>query len=196
MKDSVKKVPIIGPSCERFGFVFMSRNLDKDRPILLRSAELANEEAAKGQPSIFVMYPEGTRFSMKKRDEARAFAKSRGMHEPNYTLVPRTRGFELCVAEMHGAVEDVYDGTIAFTGFEFDDVMSCGPLKFIFGGVTYGTKLVLHLRRVPVSEVTKDAKTSDERAANAREWLLDAWKRKDATIERLVQEGLEAKKTA
>ena len=69
------------------------------------------------EPFWLHVFPEGTRFSAKKRDLIEAsqeHAKLMGLQVPQHTLVPRVGAFALARNELKDTVTHVYDVTIAY----------------------------------------------------------------------------------
>lgn len=75
-----------------------------------------------------VNFCEGTRYTAEKNAEARVFAKSRGYHEPEMTLFPRSKGF---VATMHGLRKSV--ASVACTTFAFPEGKQPNFLSLLTG---------------------------------------------------------------
>jgi 1-acyl-sn-glycerol-3-phosphate acyltransferase len=106
-----------------FGFVFMSRKLEKDKPRLAHRLKKLKEvhhgplSGSNGlDPMWLMLFPEGTNLSYNGRVKSAAWAKKQGMPDMQHQLLPRSTGTFFCLNELKGTVEWVYDCTMAYEG--------------------------------------------------------------------------------
>ena len=76
-----------------------------------------------------LIFPEGTRWTEKKYNEAVHFATERKLHVPVHTMIPRYKGFQALVRGLDGVATHVYDITLAYKGWDLPQG-SKGPGNF------------------------------------------------------------------
>ncbi|XP_030828841.1 1-acyl-sn-glycerol-3-phosphate acyltransferase delta-like [Strongylocentrotus purpuratus] len=113
MKDELKYVPIMGLSFFLTEQPFVKRNYTKDKENLLK--QLRNITTFHF-PTTTVIFCEGTRYTEEKYRLSQAFARERGLPELKHHLIPRTKGFGLCVQAFRGKNVQIYDATLAYEG--------------------------------------------------------------------------------
>ncbi|CCG84891.2 protein of unknown function [Taphrina deformans PYCC 5710] len=112
LKDSLKWIPIIGTAMQLFGFIFMARNWEKDKPAMER--RLTQLRTDKDWPMWLLLYPEGTNLSPTTIEKARAYAKKTDGPLLQRTLLPRSTGLRFCLDNLKETVDYLYDCTIAY----------------------------------------------------------------------------------
>jgi 1-acyl-sn-glycerol-3-phosphate acyltransferase len=113
VKDPIKYTPGVGWGMLFLDCVFLKRDWAKDRKTI------ENTFARLRHPwSRFwlISFPEGTRFTMKKNEKAKEYAKARGLPIPEHTLVPKPKGFSATMLGLGEKLGAVYDLTIRFSG--------------------------------------------------------------------------------
>ena len=121
LKESLKYIPVIGPGMIFFGFIFMSRKMQKDQPRMKhRLSKLKQVHSRLGltglDPMWLLIFPEGTNLSPNGRKKSAAWAKKSGLQDMKHQLLPRSTGTFFCLNELKGTVAWVYDCTIAYEG--------------------------------------------------------------------------------
>jgi 1-acyl-sn-glycerol-3-phosphate acyltransferase len=97
LKDSLKRVPLLGAGMQLLAFIFLARNWAVDEASLSRGVRYS----AKMKPRFaLLLFPEGTNVSADNLQRSAAFAKERGLALYSHVLHPRTTGFARCVAEL------------------------------------------------------------------------------------------------
>lgn len=94
VKKSLRFLPIFGLSWQVGEFAFLERNLEKDAQTIVGTLEKYYEFP---WPVELLVFAEGTRFTKEKHENSLKFAKERGLPELKHHLLPRPRGFNLCV---------------------------------------------------------------------------------------------------
>lgn len=112
LKKSLKWIPVIGTGMQAFGFIFMARNWEHDRPAL--EHRLKQLEQDKDWPMWLLVYPEGTNLSPTTVGKSKAYAKKVEGPDLQRCLLPRSTGLRYCVANLKQTVNYVYDCTIAY----------------------------------------------------------------------------------
>lgn len=112
LKASLKWIPIIGTGMQLFGFIFMKRNWEQDRPAL--EHRLRQLQRDKDWPVWLLIYPEGTNLSPTTIEKAKSYARKVKGPELNRVLLPRSTGLYYCVKNLKQTVDYLYDCTIAY----------------------------------------------------------------------------------
>ena len=123
LKETLKKVPILGPGMMFFGFIFMSRKMETDKPRMkhrlgkLKQVHSGPLSGSAGlDPMWLLIFPEGTNLSNNGRRKSAAWAAKAGLEDMQHQLLPRSTGTYFCLSELSGTVDWVYDCTIAYEG--------------------------------------------------------------------------------
>ena len=126
LKESLRYIPILGPAMMLYGFVFMARNWEKDKPRLHHRLQKLKDShsgplsgSQKLDPMWLLIFPEGTNLSGNTRKRSVAWAKKQGIPDLEHTLLPRSTGLLFCLQELKGAVDAIYDCTIAYEGIPY-----------------------------------------------------------------------------
>jgi 1-acyl-sn-glycerol-3-phosphate acyltransferase len=123
LKEALKYVPLIGTGMMFYGFVFMSRKWQSDKPRLqhrlqkLKSQHSGPLSGSKGlDPMWLLIYPEGTNLSANTRNSSKKWAETQGIPDLKHSLLPRSTGLLFCLQQLEGTVDWVYDCTVAYEG--------------------------------------------------------------------------------
>lgn len=122
LKESLKWIPIIGPGCMFFGFIFLSRKMAVDQPRLahrlgkLKTKHMAPDGERYLNPMWLLLFPEGTNLSDNGRVKSAKWAEKSGLKDMEHLLLPRSTGTFFCLNELEDTVDYVYDCTVAYEG--------------------------------------------------------------------------------
>lgn len=132
-KNSIMKVPILGDILK--DDINIKRNWDSDKVNIV-------EQIKKIEKGFIIIYPEGTRFSLKKHKESKIFSVQNKLPIFNYTLCPRVKGSHLIFSLLFelNKLGKIIDMTIIFSKFVnkelyLNKVLTCkelGCLEIIF----------------------------------------------------------------
>lgn len=78
LKNSLRRIPLVGAACQLFGFIFMARKWATDKEPLARQLdEIARENAAAGagEPVALLLFPEGTIVTANTRGISKKYAE-------------------------------------------------------------------------------------------------------------------------
>ena len=168
VKDILKYLPGVGWGMLFIDCVFLKRDWTRDRGFVM---DLFAKFEKENIPLFLVSFLEGTRLTQSKQKRARVFAEERGLHIPEHTLVPRTKGF---VATMHGLrnhLDAVYDVTLGYP----DGVPS---LFDCF--VAQPKRIEVHVTRYPIDLISTDEDAMEE-------WVFERYVEKDALMAELAE---------
>jgi 1-acyl-sn-glycerol-3-phosphate acyltransferase len=123
LKESLKYIPIVGTGMMFYGFIFMARKWQSDKPRLQHRLEklktrLTGSNSARPQfdPMWLLIFPEGTNLSINTKGRSDAFGKKMGLPSFKHQILPRSTGLFFCLQQLRGTVDWVYDCTIAYEG--------------------------------------------------------------------------------
>ncbi|KHN70736.1 1-acyl-sn-glycerol-3-phosphate acyltransferase epsilon [Toxocara canis] len=132
------------------------------------------------EPFWLLIFPEGTRFSPKKRDiieSSKRFCERIQIPVFENVLTPRTSGFVLSMRHLRESVDAVYDITLAYDQSKEVGREKCAPNMFEFVcGVNSKRTLHIHIRRFPVNELPEDVDA-------LKEWLMQRYLIKNGMLE-------------
>eukprot|EP00741_Cyanophora_paradoxa_P025218 tig00000350_g24343.t1 len=180
LKDPIKYIPGFGWGMWMLDWLFMKRNWESDRPRILRALDRLSQDCTSNGLKLWIaIFPEGTRYTPKKLAAAQEFAKKRDLPVPENVLVPRVKGFVTCVNGLREkAIPAIYDVTIVYVGFKG----GIPSIRQILFDDAPGRKVVLHLKRIPVTDVP-----TDEEALG--KWLQSRWVEKDKAMAEYKAKG-------
>ena len=170
VKDQLKYMPGIGWGMVFLDCLFVKRDWTADVEHIRQTfGRIMRDEV----PLWLMIFPEGTRFSPHKLEKSRAYAQKKGLHQPEHTLTPRTKGFVASVIGLRGHLDAVYDITI---GYE----QGVPDLWQYIKGLS--TRAHLNVHRVPADQLPV---SEDELTA----WLQHRYQRKDELLEHFYSHG-------
>lgn len=173
VKKMLKYAPILGWSWKMQEIVFLERNWERDRISL---GEQLDRLAQYPVPYWLCLFPEGTRYTKEKHAESMKIARSKGLPELKYHLLPRTRGFVASIPHLKVTMPAVYDVTVAFNP-------KIGHEPTVFNMLN-GRPVVgyLLIRRIPIEEIPEDE-------TKAAEWLQTLYQHKDKCLDNFFKTG-------
>lgn len=125
LKESLKKVPILGQGMQLYRFIFMSRKMAVDEHrMAYRLNKLKEKHAAPNgkeymDPMWLLLFPEGTNISPNSRPRSNKWAEKIGVKNPEHVLLPRSTGTYFCLKQLDKTVEYLYDCTVAYEGIPY-----------------------------------------------------------------------------
>jgi len=184
LKESLRCVPVLGQGMLFFGFIFLARKWEQDKPRFEhRLKKLSKGEAAK-DPMWLLIFPEGTNASENGRRTSAKYAEKIGIQDLKHTLLPRSTGLAFCLKNLEKSVEWMYDCTVSYEGVPegkfgqdyftlFSTYFEGRPPKSVN----------MHFRRFRISDIPiHDTKEFDL-------WLRERWVEKDDLMEYYNQHG-------
>ncbi|EPY39125.1 acetyltransferase [Angomonas deanei] len=113
LKESLKKIPVVGYGMELFRYLFLSRSWEKDQSYLRDMIQFYKD--TNDTVSIFI-FPEGTDLSKSNIEKSNAYAVKQGLPQFYHVLTPRTTGI-VGLMEFVGEenVEEIIDLTLGYT---------------------------------------------------------------------------------
>ena len=116
LKESLKRIPVIGWGMQFSQFIFLKRNWEKDKPHMAAHLQKLNKAS---DPMWLLIFPEGTNLAPSTRDSSKKWAAKQGIPDMRHQLIPRSTGLQFCVQELRKTVDYIYDCTIAYEGVPY-----------------------------------------------------------------------------
>lgn len=201
LKDSLRWIPLLGWGMMFYGFIFMSRKWETDKPRLAhRLAQLKKRYMGPGQPGAqigaeglksagmdpmwLLIFPEGTNLSANTRKKSVAWSEKSGLKDMKHLLLPRSTGMFFCLNELADTIDYVYDCTVAYEGVPHGGyAQDYFSLRSTFLQGRPPKSVNFHWRRFEVSDIP----LQDQDAFQL--WVTQRWREKDELIETYVQTG-------
>ncbi|KAF7538154.1 hypothetical protein G7054_g3142 [Neopestalotiopsis clavispora] len=190
LKESLKYIPVIGPGCLFFGFIFMSRKMATDQPRLAHRLRKLQKKVTSPDgeeymsPMWLLLFPEGTNLSNNGRAKSAKWAEKTGVKDMRHVLLPRSTGTFFCLNELQETVEYVYDCTVAYEGIPRGGY---GEEYFTLGSTYFRGRppksVNFYWRRFALADMPLD----DEEKFS--KWMQDRWYEKDDLLEQYISTG-------
>jgi len=181
LKESLKRIPVIGWGMQFSQFIFLKRKWEQDKPRLAAHLQKFNKPK---DPMWLMLFPEGTNLAPSTREASKAWADKNGIKDMQHTLLPRSTGLHFMLQELSKTVDYVYDCTIAYEGVprgEFaQDIFTVGASYF---GGKPPKSVNMYWRRFAIASIPLD----DTKKFDL--WLRQRWVEKDKFIEDFYRHG-------
>ncbi len=170
VKDILKYLPGVGWGMLFIDCVFLKRDWTRDRGFVM---DLFAKFEREDIPLFLVSFLEGTRLTQAKQARAQAFAADRGLHVPQHTLVPRTKGFVATMHGLRGHLDAVYDVTLGYPD-GVPSLFDCFVAK--------PRRIEVHVSRFPIDSISSDDEAMEE-------WVFERYEEKDRLMAALAETG-------
>ncbi|KAL4180474.1 hypothetical protein AMTRI_Chr13g125460 [Amborella trichopoda] len=171
LKNSLIKLPIFGWGFHILEFISVERKWEIDEPVMHRMLSTFQDPR---DPLWLAVFPEGTDFTEQKCLRSQQFARDNGLPVLKNVLLPKTRGFCLCLSTLRNSLDAVYDVTI---GYKYrlpqfiDNALGVDP-----------SEVHINVRRILLSDIP----SSQEEASN---WLVERFQQKDQLLSDFSSQG-------
>lgn len=126
LKESLKNIPVIGQGMMFYGFIFMARKWESDKPRLehrLQKLKTRHTGPMSGpqilDPMWLLIFPEGTNLSINTKNISNKYGEKAGIAPLKHTILPRSTGLLFCLQQLRGTLDWVYDCTVGYEGPPF-----------------------------------------------------------------------------
>ncbi|EKX49694.1 hypothetical protein GUITHDRAFT_67735 [Guillardia theta CCMP2712] len=111
VKTAHLMIPVFGLMEYFVEFIFVKRNWQEDKAALEKGL-LSLQTFPK--PFWFIIFPEGTRYSQKRKEANQVWARENGKTPLEHVLWPRAKAFVMATQTLKGTVDAIYDATMIF----------------------------------------------------------------------------------
>ena len=181
LKESLKRIPVIGWGMQFAQFIFLKRKWEQDKPRMAAHLQKFNNPK---DPMWLMMFPEGTNLADSTREASKRWAEKNGIDDMQHMLLPRSTGLQFILQELRKTVDYVYDSTIAYEGVPrgafAQDIFTVGASYF---GGRPPKSVNMYWRRFRLSSIPLDDPKMFEL------WLRSRWSEKDMFIEDYLRTG-------
>jgi 1-acyl-sn-glycerol-3-phosphate acyltransferase len=181
LKESLKKIPVLGWGMQLSQFIFLKRNWEKDKPHMASALQKLNRIT---EPMWLLLFPEGTNLAPDTRQKSAAWAQKTGVPDMQHMLLPRSTGLQFCLEELKNSVEYLYDCTVAYEGVPRGQYAQ--DIFTLKAGYLEGRppkSVSMHWRRFAV----KDIPLHNQKVFEL--WLIARWREKDILMEQYMRTG-------
>ena len=181
LKESLKRIPIIGWGMQFSQFIFLKRNWEQDKPNMAAALQKLNNTS---DPMWLLMFPEGTNLAPGTRENSKKWAEKNGIPDMQHQLLPRSTGLQFALQQLHGSVEYLYDCTIGYEGVGRGEyAQDIFTLKAAYLEGRPPKSVSMYFRRFKLSSIPLDNDKAFER------WLRAHWTAKDTLMEGFMRTG-------
>ena len=181
LKESLKRIPVVGWGMQFSQFIFLKRDWEKDRVHMAQALGRLNKLA---DPMWLLIFPEGTNLARSTRERSAKWAAKTKIKDLRHCLLPRSTGLRFCLQELRESVDYLYDCTIAYEGVPrgayAQDIFT---LKAGYLEGRPPKSVSMYWRRFAIKNIPID----NEKAFEL--WMLARWREKDLLIENYLIHG-------
>ncbi|KAL8926011.1 MAG: hypothetical protein Q9208_003152 [Pyrenodesmia sp. 3 TL-2023] len=182
LKESLRRIPVIGWGMQFSQFIFLKRNWEKDKDRLAEHLQKLNKDAS--SPMWLMLFPEGTNLHPVTRKSSKKWADKTGIPDMRHQLLPRSKGLQFCVQQLRKTVPYVYDCTIAYEGVPTGQYASeIFTIQAAYFGGKPPKSVNMYWRRFDIWSIPAD----DDKAFDS--WLRARWIEKDQLLEHYQKTG-------
>ncbi|KDO33603.1 hypothetical protein SPRG_19232 [Saprolegnia parasitica CBS 223.65] len=183
LKASLKDIPVFGWAMQMFQFIFLTRHWQNDQAYLNDVLEHLTTTAPNAS---YLLFPEGTDLSESNLARSNAFAATKGKPPRQFTLYPRTTGWNHIVPRVRHEIDAVYDLSMCFV----DRVAGqrANEPELLAGAMPKA--MHIYVRRFPIADLPSDTDGLNawmearyaEKEALLAEWYTHARPPSDACV--------------
>ncbi|XP_051205037.1 probable 1-acyl-sn-glycerol-3-phosphate acyltransferase 5 [Lolium perenne] len=164
LKSSLMKLPVLSWAFHLFEFIPVERKWEIDERIIQNRLSKFRDPR---DPLWLAVFPEGTDYTQQKCIKSQEYAVEHGLPVLENVLLPKTKGFIICLEELRSSLDAVYDVTMAYKHRQpdfLDNVYGIDP-----------SEVHIHIRTVEL----KNIPTSEDEVAD---WIVERFRQKDELL--------------
>ncbi|KAI4176604.1 MAG: hypothetical protein LQ343_000895 [Gyalolechia ehrenbergii] len=182
LKESLRRIPIIGWGMQFSQFIFLKRNWEKDKDRLAAHLQKLNSNTL--SPMWLMLFPEGTNLHPVTRKSSRKWADKNKIPDMQHQLLPRSKGLQFCIQQLRKTVPYLYDCTIAYEGVSTGQYASeIFTIQAAYFGGKPPKSVNMYWRRFDVWSIPVDNNKDFDN------WLRARWIEKDQLLENYQKTG-------
>ncbi|KAH3674720.1 hypothetical protein WICMUC_003080 [Wickerhamomyces mucosus] len=219
LKDSLKKIPILGYGMQNFEFIFLSRNWSTDKSIISESlSKIDANGRGKGDilgfkkdtlnnwpkgidetkiwPYSLVLFPEGTNLSANTRSKTEIYAAKVGRPAFKHVLLPKITGLRFSLLKLKDSIDDILDLTIGYSGVNPDEYgQDIYRLEEILLNGKNPETVSIHIDSLKIDEIPigkLEYENPEEEAKDIKkfeDWVFERWSIKDQLMDNFYKTG-------
>lgn len=164
LKDVLRQLPGPGWAMSNMRFLFVGRKWETDQPVMQHILQYYTS-----LPGLFLLnFPEGTDFTPKKLQRAIQYAKENNLPHYQNLLLPRLKGFKMCINILRPKLDAVYDITLGYPN-------GIKPTLFSSWIGLAPHQVHVHIRRFPINQIPLNE-------AEQEKWCYDCFQYKDQLL--------------
>ncbi|KAK0582564.1 hypothetical protein LWI29_027115 [Acer saccharum] len=171
LKSSLMKLPVFGWGFHILEFISVERRWEVDESNMHKMLSTFKDPR---DPLWLALFPEGTDFTEQKCIRSQKYAAENDLPILKNVLLPKTKGFCVCLEDLRESLDAVYDVTIGYKHrcpTFLDNAFGVDP-----------SEVHIHVRRIPIDDIP----TSDEEVAA---WLMNTFRFKDHLLSDFYSQG-------
>ena len=181
LKESLKKIPVVGWGMTLSKFIFLKRDWEKDKAGLAKHLQSLNQPE---DPMWLMFFPEGTNLAPSTREKSQKWAEKNGLKDFQHVLLPRSTGLHFCLLKLRETVDYVYDCTVAYEGVKRGEyAQDIYTIESAWLSGRPPKSVNMYWRRFKISEIPLDDITRFDI------WLRARWAEKDVLMETYMRTG-------
>ena len=181
LKESLRRIPVIGWGMQFSQFIFLKRNWDKDKDRLAAHLQKLSNNLA---PMWLMLFPEGTNLHPVTRKASKKWAVKNKIPDMQHQLLPRSKGLQFCIQQLRKTTPYVYDCTIAYEGVKTGQYASeIFTIQAAYFRGKPPKSVNMYWRRFDVWSIPVD----NDRAFD--NWLRARWIEKDQLLDHYQKTG-------
>jgi 1-acyl-sn-glycerol-3-phosphate acyltransferase len=163
-KKQITNIPIFGDYFIGDNTLLLERSFEKDKDNIKKFVEKINS-------GIIYIYPEGTRFNLKKLKKAQEYSEKNNLHKFNNSLYPKMKGLYTITNILHE--NNKMGNIISITGVVENFINKNAYIKTIITKKLGNTYTMIYTYKTPHIKKYEEFK----------EWFLNVWHIKNMNIE-------------
>ncbi|TXG64490.1 hypothetical protein EZV62_011484 [Acer yangbiense] len=171
LKSSLMKLPVFGWGFHILEFISVERRWEVDESNMHKMLSTFKDPR---DPLWLALFPEGTDFTEQKCIRSQKYAAENDLPILKNVLLPKTKGFCVCLEDLRESLDAVYDVTIGYKHrcpTFLDNAFGVDP-----------SEVHIHVRRIPIDDIP----TSEEEVAA---WLMNTFRFKDHLLSDFYSQG-------
>lgn len=198
MKDSLKRIPILGYGMANYNFVFLSRKWESD---FLHMKTQFDTICSISNKAWMLIFPEGTNINDNHLKKSQEYAPKVGGPILQTVLLPRVKGLYLALKELSPATSKIIDFTIGYSDHSIEeqaqDIFTLYKV-YIEGQSPKKISVLVReydmVKEVPKMKFQKLQTASDDEIEEKemealQKWIFDKWEQKDNDLKYFYNNG-------
>lgn len=188
MKDSLKRLPVLGTGMQNYNFIFLTRNWSSDREYMHK--QFKNIIKINPLKHWMLIFPEGTNMSHNNLAKSNKFAEASNIVPTSTVLLPRIKGLFVALKELKDS-NTIIDFTIGYSGHgrnvmaqDFYTlwkvyIMGESPENVCMLVDVYNGDSMPEIKGIDIDKTVARTAQTEVDSKSLEPWLLSTWRQKD-----------------